>query len=207
MLNSSDDGDENFLYDDLKQENLILRGELSALYAQFLSPKYDTILVNSAEKSIQTEFDIIGALEDAKRQLKSCQSDLAHEKSHNVEQAKLSKEADRKIRELERKILDINRELLQTAPLKDKLEETLRCNEMLQNKLSGAANEQINLTVEVKHCKDKISTLNAQIEQQQLQLDDHIRQFHVAETATLGEYVQCLHTQSISSQFKVLCFL
>ncbi len=190
MLNSTDGDDENFLYDDLKQENEILRSELSALYAQFLSPKYDTILVNNTEKAIQTEFDVFGALEDLKRQLKSSQSDLAHEKSHNAEQAKLSKEADRKIRELERKLLDMNLELLQTAPLKDKLEETLRSNETLQNKLSGASNEHINLTVEVKHCKDRISTLNAQIEAQQLQLDDHIRQLHVAETAALGKYTQ-----------------
>lgn len=190
MLNSTDGDDENFLYDDLKQENQILRGELSALYAQFLSPKYDTILVNNAEKAIQTDFDVFGALEGLKRQLKSSQSDLAHEKSHNAEQAKLSKEADRKIRELERKLLDMNLELLQTAPLKDKLEETLRSNETLQNKLSGASNEHINLTVEVKHCKDRISALNVQIEKQQLQLDEHIRQLHVAETAALGKYTQ-----------------
>jgi len=85
------DDEEDYRLEDLKQENTILRTELTSLYQQFLSPKYDAALVNNTDNSSQTEFDVIGLLESTQSALKACASELTHEKAHNAEQAKLAR--------------------------------------------------------------------------------------------------------------------
>lgn len=155
----------DYKYDDLKQENSVLRTELTALYNQFLTTKYDAATMSTADQYCQTEVDFVGQLESTREQLKLRTSELSHEKSHNAEQAKLAKEADRKIRELEVKILAMNTELLQAAPLKNKLEEMTRTCEQLQSKLSLASNEYLNVTVEMKYLQEKIASLNHQLDE------------------------------------------
>lgn len=185
-IHSSDE--EDYTLDDLKQENTMLRSELTALYQQFLSPKYDTALANTADNSCQTEFNIVELLESTQHQLKLCTSELSHEKTHNAEQAKLAKGTEQTIRDLERKLLNMNVELFKAAPLKDKLEELTSASDALHSKLSSATNEYLNLTVEVKYHKQKISELSEQLDERKIELATVSQQLQAAESTSAGEF-------------------
>lgn len=149
--------------DDLRQENNILRQELSILYTKFLTSHIEQHKKEFKDNECQTDDAALFKIPVVVEKFNNITSELSHQRALNAEQAKREKESDRKIHSLELKILDMNMEILQAAPIKTKIEELTALTEQQQTKLSSATNEYLNLTVEVNHYKSNIESLNKQL--------------------------------------------
>lgn len=149
--------------DDLRQENNMLRQELSILYTKYLTNHLEQNKKEYADGDSQTDDFLLLKVPMVEEKLVVLTSELSHQKSLNIEQAHRAKEADRKIHTLELKILDMNLEILQAAPIKAKIEELTTLTELQRTKLSSATNEYLNLTVEINHHKGTIESLARQL--------------------------------------------
>ena len=157
ILNEEDSN----LLNDLMQENSILRNEIAGLYTVLSDPETRRHTTNVVES--QTELELVFDIPEVLEKVKELTLDLSCQKSLNTEQAQRAKEYERKIHACEVKILDMNMELVQLAQIKSNMSNLERKNEKLLTKLSGTANEYLNLTVEVNHQKGIIESLNKEI--------------------------------------------
>jgi hypothetical protein len=146
-------GKEDFSIEDLRQENLTLRNELSVLYGKLLENDEASGRKTLSVEACQTDNYLVFHIPEVHERMSSLATELSHQKALNVEQANRAKESERRIRDCESKILDMNMELLQTVSVKARVVELVHQNEQLQGKISSTANEFINLTVEVNHHK------------------------------------------------------
>jgi chromosome segregation ATPase len=145
--------EDDFSLADLRQENLTLRNELSILYGKLLENDEAIGRKKMSVVACQTDTHLAFHIPDVHEKVGGLATDLSHQRALNVEQANRAKESERRIRDCESKILDMNMELLQTVPIKARVVDLMQQNEQLQAKISSAANDFINLSVEVNHHK------------------------------------------------------
>lgn len=174
---NDDENEKQFCFDDLRQENNILRLELSTVYAQLTAQNTTVFKRESAyeQKETQTEDDAIGKLELSRIKLEDLEKEINYQKSLNLEQAKNAKEMERKIHSAEVKLLEYSLELLHSGPIKIKAEELAKSVSSLQSRLICVSDENLNLTIEIAHLQETIKRL---IKQEQEEKESGLKQLN-----------------------------
>jgi monoamine oxidase len=144
--------EEDYRFEDLRQENATLRNELSQLYDTLLTSA-DNRVKHTDVTSSQTDNDMILTYPEVAEKFKLLENEVAHQRLLINEQAQRAKEGERKIRDLEAKVLEKNVELLRCEPIKARADELQQQNEQLQAKLSFSTMELSNCSVEVAYLK------------------------------------------------------
>lgn len=154
---------DDFTLSDLRQENEMLRLELSELYEVVSQNESNQSHLQYSTNSTQTESELASTIPDVAEKIKGLTCEVSYQRSLNAEQANKAKEMERRIRECESKLLDANKELLLAIPLRAKVEELEMTNNQMQVKISGATQEYLNLTVELNFRKTTIDNLSQEL--------------------------------------------
>jgi chromosome segregation ATPase len=152
--------------DDLRQENLMIRAQLTALYTQLA--KLETVKL-SRDIGCQMDIEVPpleSELKSAHKEITELKSELSYQKALTVELGNNAKEMQRKIHTCELKILERNQEVLQTGPIKAKADSLTLLVEQLQTKLRTLESEYLNVTIEIKHIQERANKTSTLLEEQ-----------------------------------------
>jgi hypothetical protein len=128
-----DEDFEDFIDEDLIQENNMLRDQIAAIYSQIAETQKEAEMAYAYRQAeCQTDEEMVFSIEAVQVRLATLENSLVEQKARIKISASEASEGLRRINSKEQKILSLNQKLVTLAPVKARVYEMTASNDLLQ---------------------------------------------------------------------------